>query len=55
MIYCQNVMGVVVAALGTALVWITRVTLDDAPVWPAILATLGFWFLGLLLTWLKKP
>lgn len=57
MLYCQNIMGLTIAALGTLLVWLPR--LGDAPmagssVWPAVLATVGFWALGLLLQLLRR-
>ncbi|MCG8480619.1 MAG: hypothetical protein MI724_16110 [Spirochaetales bacterium] len=54
MVYCQNAMGIVIALLGTALVWISRVSGDSGAVWPALLATVGFWLLGALLVWLKR-
>jgi len=49
----KNVMGFVVAAVGTALVWLPRLNQSAASVWPAVLATVGFWVLGGMLAWLK--
>lgn len=47
-------MGFVVAAVGTIAVWAPRVNQQDSPLWPTLMATVGFWILGGMLTWLKR-
>ncbi|MEX2443032.1 MAG: hypothetical protein WD492_05480 [Alkalispirochaeta sp.] len=54
MVYYARVMGIIIAAIGTVLVWLPRIDQSDTPVWPTILATVGFWVLGGMLMWLKK-
>lgn len=53
-VYYLHAMGIIVAAIGTVLVWLPRVEQSGTPVWPTVLATVGFWVLGGMLTWLKK-
>lgn len=52
--YYLHAMGIIVATIGTVLVWLPRVEQSGTPVWPTVLATVGFWVLGGMLTWLKK-
>ncbi|MFW5694824.1 MAG: hypothetical protein ACOCYB_06625 [Alkalispirochaeta sp.] len=47
-------MGIVIAAVGTVVVWLPRIDQGHTPVWPTVLATVGFWVLGGMLVWLKK-
>jgi hypothetical protein len=54
MVYYALSMGIVVAVIGTVLVWLPRIDQSDTPAWPTVLATVGFWVLGGMLMWLKK-
>ncbi|MFW5827316.1 MAG: hypothetical protein ACOCU4_04455 [Alkalispirochaeta sp.] len=47
-------MGIIIAAVGTVVVWLPRIEQSNTPVWPTVLATIGFWVLGGMLVWLKK-
>ncbi len=52
--YYAVIMGFIIATAGTVLVWLPRIEQSSTPVWPTILATVGFWVLGGILMWLKK-
>ncbi len=52
--YYAVTMGIIIAAVGTVVVWLPRIEQSNTPVWPTVLATIGFWVLGGMLVWLKK-
>jgi len=47
-------MGIVIALLGTLLIWLLRINDSTGPIWPSALATIGFWALGALLTAVRR-
>ena len=47
-------MGIVIAFVGTLLVWYVRISESGGALWPSILATIGFWTLGILLHVLRR-
>jgi hypothetical protein len=48
-------MEIVVAVIGTILVWIPYFTAEDStPMWPTVLAMTGFWLLAGILAALRK-
>lgn len=50
-------MGLTVAALGTLFIWLPRLVgtpVAGGAAWPAVLATVGFWALGVMLQLLRR-
>jgi hypothetical protein len=49
------VVEIIVAVIGTILVWMPYLTADNpTPMWPTVLAMAGFWLLAAVLAALKR-
>ena len=47
-------MGIVIAIVGTLLIWYMRISESTGSLWPSVLATVGFWTLGIILHLLRR-